>query len=525
MHRALYIEEILLNIFSFCYKIVDLQWAGPTRLYANADLATLARTCRAFKDPALGIIWAELEDLSPLVRCLPATSWIQSNEMCSLTKRLELSEWHIILGYACRVRALPRLRGSLGLTLDCVEELSQLPNSTSPSLFPNLRIVGLNSRKVAIAPFLKHLASPKLTEFELGFSNGFGVTTGVFGDQCPALTNLEVWECDGADMISGLICHWQNLSSVICHNLCPNVDALIHLSRLRNLTSLEFKMHDSVRHQTWLTQSPTLMLTFSALRRFHLRSEILTPVWRFFHHLCVPGIQDLCVLVHTCPTASDLVSFFVALQEAHTCDTLNSLTLCSSEYGSNVVAIITFDHLRPLASFVNINSIHLSLHFTVDLKEDELLSLASSWPHLEKFELGRDSRWTLSNGITPGGFLQLLERCRSLRVLHFRLDTHGYTEIPDGHPWRGLTMPNDTYICLLDSPIEEESIDALSVFFHVAPYPDFELFTQWSTDSPGELCDLYDDRWSKVYTFSRSLSKERRVLRRSLETRSSRYCP
>ena len=56
-------------------------------------------------------------------------------------------------------------------------------------------------------------------------------------------------------------------------------------------------------------------------------------------------------------------------------------------------------------------------------------------------------------------------------------DACGYTEIPQGHPWCGLTMPKNTFLHLLNSPIEEASIEALGVFLHVAPYLDFNLTT------------------------------------------------
>ena len=68
MHHALEIQEILLNIFQVfgrCHDDDD----------GSADLASLARTCRAFKEPALDILWEVLDDLTPLARCLPEISY------------------------------------------------------------------------------------------------------------------------------------------------------------------------------------------------------------------------------------------------------------------------------------------------------------------------------------------------------------------------------------------------------------------------------------------------------------------
>ncbi|KAN0078421.1 hypothetical protein V8E55_010478 [Tylopilus felleus] len=49
MHRALEIPELLLNIF---YHV------------RHDDLAILARTCQAFKELALDVLWEELDTVS-----------------------------------------------------------------------------------------------------------------------------------------------------------------------------------------------------------------------------------------------------------------------------------------------------------------------------------------------------------------------------------------------------------------------------------------------------------------------------
>jgi len=70
MHHALYIEEILLNVFNYCDH--------PRYREGQPHFAALARTCKTFKGPALDMIWAELDDLTPLVRCLPEALWVES---------------------------------------------------------------------------------------------------------------------------------------------------------------------------------------------------------------------------------------------------------------------------------------------------------------------------------------------------------------------------------------------------------------------------------------------------------------
>jgi len=74
MHRALYVEDIIHDVFFY------IQFHSPIimlpDLQSQIDFLSLARTCRTFKEPALDILWERLEDLSPLVRCLPEASWV-----------------------------------------------------------------------------------------------------------------------------------------------------------------------------------------------------------------------------------------------------------------------------------------------------------------------------------------------------------------------------------------------------------------------------------------------------------------
>ena len=56
MHRVFQIPEVLLNIFC---RYVSSGRSVEDRESDNRDLATLARTCRAFKEPALDILWIQ----------------------------------------------------------------------------------------------------------------------------------------------------------------------------------------------------------------------------------------------------------------------------------------------------------------------------------------------------------------------------------------------------------------------------------------------------------------------------------
>jgi hypothetical protein len=64
MHRALFILEILVEIFKF--SDFDLSWYERSR----KTLAALARTCKTFYDPAMNLLWADMDGLRALFGCV-----------------------------------------------------------------------------------------------------------------------------------------------------------------------------------------------------------------------------------------------------------------------------------------------------------------------------------------------------------------------------------------------------------------------------------------------------------------------
>lgn len=67
MHRALLVSELLTIIFRHLEEL-DLRTLTPS---SKAGLARCARTCRAWKGPALRIVWETLDSPLPLMKLFP----------------------------------------------------------------------------------------------------------------------------------------------------------------------------------------------------------------------------------------------------------------------------------------------------------------------------------------------------------------------------------------------------------------------------------------------------------------------
>jgi hypothetical protein len=64
----------------YCLRIPELNNIIIKNVESDRDLAALAATCKAFRDPALQSLWEDLGTLAPLIRCLPSAIWYEELE-------------------------------------------------------------------------------------------------------------------------------------------------------------------------------------------------------------------------------------------------------------------------------------------------------------------------------------------------------------------------------------------------------------------------------------------------------------
>jgi hypothetical protein len=70
MHRALLIDELLRQIFSIISED------------GSETLGALARSCRAWTDPALDFVWMRLTSVAPLLHIIPGVQVVDGIYVC-----------------------------------------------------------------------------------------------------------------------------------------------------------------------------------------------------------------------------------------------------------------------------------------------------------------------------------------------------------------------------------------------------------------------------------------------------------
>lgn len=163
MHPCLLVTEILLHIIGF------LETSSEHHSTCHkGDLARLARTCRAFMDPALDVLWRTQCTLGPLVKCLPGHLWTRGAcDEINLIGKPTTNDWLSLRRYSFRIRVFepswPDPVRSSGVGDDTLSAI--FSPDVFHALFPALHTLNLEflSNKIALA-LLDRVLSPRLLQ-------------------------------------------------------------------------------------------------------------------------------------------------------------------------------------------------------------------------------------------------------------------------------------------------------------------------------------------------------------------------
>ena len=296
------------------------------------------------------------------------------------------------------------------------------------------------------------------------------------------------------------ICRWRNLCSVICPRVVLDVDALAHLSRMSALTRLAFTLSATLPP----SDSP---LFFSNLHDLTLRSKSLDPMSRLLSQTRLPVITNFVAYIDHYPSRQALSCFLAGVPTSNVGHTIETLRLTQMvPLSSNVprpeAPPLGLEDLRPCMTLSNLRRVELDIGRNVDLTDSQVLTLASAWRKLEFLLINGDWGWNLLSGITPGGLVQLLQTCRSLKGVALALDTRSYTESCQVPASLRLTLPREFWINVVDSIIEAESVPTVATFFSgIAPCAESDyLLDAWKGEPMEEFPNRqeYAKRWDDV---------------------------
>ncbi|KAI6003142.1 hypothetical protein EDD15DRAFT_2541370 [Pisolithus albus] len=437
MHACLRIAEILDLIIGF--MVDDTHEPDKFCRIRHQDLARLARTCKAFKDPALDVLWRTQSSLSPLIRCLPSrlrtTKRYWGRRVVSLRKEPSDEDWFRLQRYSHRIRAFDHCsrnpRPVCKNTLDTVFS----PN-LSQKLFPSLRtldlaVVGYGSMFLVPHSFLviNSASLPQLVRltFSTSYKSSCKLPPIHFKPACaPSLEALTINVRDGFDPVIVNFGDFPRLRSLNLSDLpfrpFHGGWELIHLQYLCDLTvtlpdGFDIDVHSSTQP------------VFPSLQRLSVSVGSLNQVADLLLSTTSSDLSSVKVSCRSPATQSDIHELFRAIERNNErSPNLGTLQVdCSSTISSIPILPVkpgdpSYDLSRStLAPLLACHHLRvLKLHVLGELGIDDafVARIALAWPDIEVLHLFGSSQCIPR--VSLGGIHELLQRCQRLRSLYIR---------------------------------------------------------------------------------------------------------
>ncbi|KIK21412.1 hypothetical protein PISMIDRAFT_681375 [Pisolithus microcarpus 441] len=436
MHRCLRITEILRLIIEFLAH-EDFITRYEARSISSKDTARFARTCKAFMDPALDVLWRTQSSMSPLIMCLPSNLWEVelSGTTVSLLQQPSHEDWVGLKKYSHRIRAFDHC--SMLPKLPMVSK-SALDTIFSPSLFqelfPSLRTLNIEvlSGRPPLNPIqlLGPIRLPQLAclSFVIPLCYIFSYSGFHFVPACaPSLQALTIYApCD-----SVLPEWWTPIPLVIDFRGFPylrsldlsfnlevlpsSVCELIHLPYLRDLTitlpdDLDVDMHPSTQ--------PIL----PSLQRLDIMVGSLNQCSSLLSVIASSELGSIEIYHRSPATQSDIYALFRAVERIH--ERFPDFHTLAVQCPYPAITDPSFDLSRsiltPLFVCHRLRVLRFTSFGTLDIDDAFIPQIARAWPDIEVLRLRGFQRNKAH--VTLGGIRELLRGCPLLLLLLMQID-------------------------------------------------------------------------------------------------------
>ncbi|KAI0072955.1 hypothetical protein K474DRAFT_1775070 [Panus rudis PR-1116 ss-1] len=393
MHSCLEVPEIVLEICEAALGNRD-----------KASVASLARTCASFYEPAMTTLWRNLDSLVPLFLCLPRETWGRDPEHGGLVRALiplfsadihavgqtynlryvlKDSDWDRFLRNASRVRTLCVFDDDAHVALQVFAFCC--PHKEAFHSLIDLYWSPLDSGLLYMPLYVVPLLGSNITrlKFELDDDLFNAAHLHMAQTRCPGLRHLEVLtpRLQDATLQGALDCSlisFPDLQSLKCANYEPTYDALLRISCSQTLRTLEIALTSATLHRCVVADPE--MHDFPLLEELTISSVDKLPT-RLLQAPKFPHLRHLDVTCnHVQASTFDLQQFITAVSCHKTLDSFHLRNYHDLSFPSDPLSIAPLMDLPHLKVLVVYN-----ISFTLPV--DYTQKMIAAWPKMEHLEL------------------------------------------------------------------------------------------------------------------------------------------
>lgn len=464
MHQALFVSEILSNIFAHVYPFFQLSLyhtdSRLSRYYTESlespyhteslhhdhteslpvsrTLAALAITCKLFHEPAMDLLWADIRGLLPLLGCVTRlnpivyrnykTQYLWSSEDIEPLSEHEARQF---LRHATRVRSFHEENSR---HFHLLENLS-----FETCAFPSLVSLSFTvDHPQAYAKFLRLFLSPTLRQCYLSVRHP---DFKYFATHFTALEHLHIqlrpFSHSIADDLSLL---YNSIRS--CKQLatlsCPPLDWATwrHISNLPTLLTVDIS--EPRRVPRWPSGRDTHNFApFHNLTGLSFDVDTAAYTIAVIQHSELPSLRDFVIHVQVLPWP-EAEQLCCALSQCKADQKLEHINIiCNGELdeepSSSSMTVIT-----QFFCFTQLRTLQLEFpHCCFNLDNNLLLEAMASWPHICSLEL---SDMETVPTVTFRGLFTALSRCPNLLRLNMSMDVAGIDIDPTAESFQHTTL-------------------------------------------------------------------------------------
>ncbi|KAH9888440.1 hypothetical protein C8Q73DRAFT_767165 [Cubamyces lactineus] len=402
VHAAIYCQEILCHIFSYFAYVPR---ARRRRMFGlstvtlrahHGTLPRLARTCKAFSEPALDVLWKRMEELLPFVRILSDVEEADAGPY-GFPAYGEITEaaWNRFLMYTGLVRELclhPCMGEQIsdGLMRDLQGRLEGRPLFPRLQLFQSLDVYqnGLGKQSALLYPGLRVLSLSMSDEITQLTAEIVPRVLETVHTVAPDLTTLILAADEGQDIdlkldILTAIVLFRGLRQLHFDGTSYlNYASLAQLTNLECLERLSASLNlDDV--------PPSQMVCFPPVHDATLRGSS-NHLAAFFAHFAMPSLQTLAINVTTHDLRVSLRSAMAdifgrvprTLTTLHLIDLKQDWMRGARTPNPGAQALTLVQILQPLLLFRLLRTVQIDFMCLPPIDDDCIKSMLEAWPDL-----------------------------------------------------------------------------------------------------------------------------------------------
>lgn len=385
-------------------------------------------------------------------------------------------------------------------------------------LLPRLIKLTWKTEDDTIFPFIHLFLGPQTGQLDLWLGKASSVRLSLLATlnlRYPALTHVSISSMnqyrhlvDTVDAVSAVVLGWNHLRRLSVTTL--SADALCHVATLPSLTKLKLR---DVRNASTLSGFPARedVCYFPSLEDLYVTSQGIAFCVRLVMMMSSsPDLTSVHIKIRTPSTSSQWQNLICAIQRHCHHSSVTSITMESDSIQEHdpeecLLRFCGLNHLRPLYSFSNLNTLHLRPDCVIDLDDTDVQELAYAWPHMHALTLF-GLLVTDSPRVTLPGLVPLAQNCPQLTELSISFDGRSAPH-PKREP-QGCYSTALTYLHIQESPIAKPLWVAA---FLTDIFPELSIVDCGVEE--GDECTEDDQSWMKVqnliHIFTSVRSQER----------------